>query len=539
MFPGDDQVDRLREQIEAARLAEEQLFAPDQADSGEIDPTFIRSCLYNNERGDGILFARIHRGRFVMVKSWGKNGTWMQWAGHHWQIDKTDQAHNAVEDVAQLYLGESLRLKTLIDASPPPSKDDQKQLEAERALYSRRVNKLRSVAGARNCLEWATRIGDLSLAIIGDDIDLHPWLLPCKNGVIDLRTGKFSPGRPEDYLLRAIPVEWQGIDHPCPTFDRFFDEIHLSDAALIAYLDRLFGYTLTGLTTNHFIGVFLGEGRNGKGTLFETLRYIMGDLAWNISPELLIEQKNTRSSAGPSPDLISLQGRRMVIASECDDNRRISGQQVKRLTGGDTINGRAPHDRDETNFAATWKIFFYSNYIPKGMATGFALADRLVYIEYPLKFVEDPDPADPTQRPRDPELPAKLKGEAAGILARLVRGCLAWQELGGLYPPASIRESVNQLQKTEDTFRRWFEEEDDTGRWVNIEKSDDPDAKVAFKDLYGAFSAWYADEVSETDKYRPTKRAVSLWLDKHGYVRRKPSGIATVYGIRLLIGGQP
>ncbi len=535
MHPDDDQVADLQAQIEAARLAEEQLFAPEHDESIAIDSGFIRSCLYNNERGDGILFARINRGKFVMVKSWGKNGTWLQWIGHHWQIDKKDAAHNAVEDVAQLYLHESLNLKKAIDTSS--DKAEKKRLGEERTLYLKRINKLRSVGGARNCLEWATRIGPLSLSIIGDDIDLHPWLLPCSNGVIDLRTGKFSPGRPGDYLLRAIPVEWQGIDHPCPTYDRFFDEIHLSDLDLIAYLDRLFGYTLTGLTTNHFIGVFLGEGRNGKGTLFETLRHIMGDLAWNISPELLIEQKNTRNSAGPSPDLISLQGRRMVIASECDDNRRISGQQVKRLTGGDTINARAPHDRDETNFDATWKIFFYSNYIPKGMAAGFALADRLIYVKYPLKFVENPDPADPTQRPRDPELPSKLKGEAAGILARLVRGCIAWQELGGLHPPASIKTAVDDLQKSEDTFRMFFEEEDDTGRWVNIEKVEDPEARVTFKDLYGAFSTWYHDEVSEVDKFRPTKKAVSAWLEKHGYERRKPSGIATVYGIRLIIGG--
>jgi len=536
MRPGDEQIAEMQEQLEAMRQAENMLFSDDQLQSSAIDTAFIRSCLYNNERGDGILFAKVHQGKFVMVKNWGKSGTWLQWTGHHWKIDKKDEAHNAVEAVAQLYLGESIKIKKVCE-DPKTDKEERKKLDRERNLYLKRVNKLRSVAGARNCLEWATRIGPLSLAIIGDDIDLHPWLLPCSNGVIDLRTAKFSPGRPSDYLLRAIPVEWQGIDHPCPTYDRFFDEIHLADQELIDYLDRLFGYTLTGLTTNHFIGVFLGEGRNGKGTLFETLRYIMGDLAWNISPELLIEQKNIRSSAGPSPDLISLQGRRMVIASECDDNRRISGQQVKRLTGGDTINARAPHDRDETNFDATWKIFFYSNYIPKGMASGFALADRLVYVQYPLKFVENPDPDDPTQRPRDPELPAKLKSEAAGILARLVRGCIAFQEMGGLHPPETIKAAVSQLQKSEDTFRQFFEEMVEPVLDPRDPKQLDQEARVAFKDLYGAFSTWYHDEVSEVDKYRPTKKAVSAWLEKHGYERRKPSGVATVYGIKLLIGG--
>lgn len=531
----DDDIEGMREQIEAARLAEEQLFSPNLSETEDIDSSFIRSCLYNNERGDGILFARINRGRFVMVKNWGKNGTWLQWAGHHWMIDKKDAAHNAVEEVAQLYLNESLKLKKAIEETG--DKEEAKRLGEQRKLYLKRINKLRSVGGARNCLEWATRIGDQSLSIIGDDIDLHPWLLPCRNGVIDLRTGQFSDGRPEDFLLRAVPVEWQGIDCPCPTYDRFFDEIHQNDKALTTYLDRVFGYTLTGLTTNHFIGVFLGEGRNGKGTLFETLRYIMGDLAWNISPELLIEQKNVRSSAGPSPDLISLQGRRMVIASECDANRRISGQQVKRLTGADTINARAPHDREETNFDPTWKIFFYSNNIPKGMADDFALADRLIYVQYPLKFVDKPDPTDPSQRPRDPELPAKLRNESSGILARLVRGCLVWQEMGGLHPPDSIKDAVLQLQKSESSFHQFFEEMIELVKDPEDPNKLDPEVRMLFKDLYGAFSVWYHEEFSETDKYRPSKKAVSMWLDKHGYERRKPSGNATVYGIRLKFGG--
>lgn len=552
-----DDLAAMQAKIDVARQEEESTFRPPE-ENDPFDPALVRSCLHNEERGDGILFAHLHRDKFVLVKNWGQKGAWLWWNGHHWEEDKKDLAHNAVDQVAELYHRYMLHLdpqKKDASAKIRAAEDALKQAEdnkdtpideiirlqeeknkaiaalagirGEQKKTKARIDKLRKMGGAINCLEWSHRIGEHSLSILGDDIDLHPWLLACPNGVLDLRTGRFSPGRPRDYLLRAIAVPWLGIDCPCPTWDAFFADIHLGDQEIIAYLDRLFGYALTGLTTEHFLGFFLGEGRNGKGTMFELARYIMGDLGWAISPELILEQKNARNSAGPSPDLMSLHGRRMVIASESDDHRRVSNSQVKRLTGGDTIPARAPHDRFETNITPTWKIFFYTNHIPSNIAKDYALKKRLVYLKYLLKFVDDPNQSDPYERKKDGSLPERLRAEASGILARWVRGCMQYQEMGGLFPPDKIKEDVENLAKSQDTFQMFFAEM----------IREDEDGLIPFKQLYEAFSTWYADEVGETreiEKYRPTKKAVSSWLEKRGYERRKPSGIATVYGIRII-----
>jgi hypothetical protein len=44
--------------------------------------------------------------------------------------------------------------------------------------------------------------------------DLHPWLLACLNGPVDLRTGKFGHGRPQDMITVAGPAEWKGMNEP-------------------------------------------------------------------------------------------------------------------------------------------------------------------------------------------------------------------------------------------------------------------------------------------------------------------------------------
>ncbi|MCX5876628.1 MAG: DNA primase, partial [Deltaproteobacteria bacterium] len=238
----------MRREIEAARQAEEEMLGgePTTGNGGDnVDSRFVRSCLYNNERGDGILFAAIHRDRFLQVKT---TSQWLAWGSHHWITDKTDLCHDAVEQVAAKYYEQAHDLQLQAELARNEGKvNDAKRMEAERKLYLRRVDRLRSSAGAKNCLEWAHKIGDRSLAIVGEEIDQRPMLLPCKNGVIDLKTGKRLDGRPSDYLVKAIPVEWQGLDAPRSNWERFLSEIHLDDQELVAFVRRLFGYAITGL----------------------------------------------------------------------------------------------------------------------------------------------------------------------------------------------------------------------------------------------------------------------------------------------------
>jgi len=517
-----DKLAAMRKKIAAAREAEKKLVQQQEEQATPvISDEMVAECLALNQRGDGILYAEIHKGKFVYVKS---SGMWLAWAGHHWREDKTDLSHDAVEAVAQLYLARQRDAEDLArSAEADGKKDEQDRYEKIAKSYKKRVKRLRDLHGAKACLEWAHKIGSRSLAIVGDEIDQKPWLLPCANGVIDLRTGKLRPGRPEDYLLKAVPVPWEGIDAPCPVWERFIAEIHQEDDELIGFIRRILGYAITGLVKEHFIACFVGEGRNGKGTMFETIKALMGELAWSIRPEMLLEQKNSRPSAGPSPDMVSLHGRRIVIASETDENRKISQSQLKLLTGGDTICAGSPHDKFEKNFIPTHTLFLYTNNRPRGLAADFALKKRLLYIDYPLRFVDDPQ--EPNERKRDPDLPEKLSRELPGILAWLVRGCLEWQCVG-LNPPDKIRAAVEEIEKSEDYFLQFFQE-------CCVK---DDQASVAFKDIYGRFSSWFADEVDADLKHLPNKRRISQWLDKHGFPGTKPGGVATRHGLRFKTG---
>ncbi len=516
------EIQRMRQKIDEARQIEEEILGIDEendkADESGITPRFIADCFRLNERGDSILFAKVHRNRLVYVK---KLSTWLYFAGNHWKVDEENSHINAVEEVAQYYESHAASLKDRIDElTKTDHREEAKLLSDLVNKYKARINKLRTLKGAGTCADYSHQIGKKSLRIFGEELDQKPWLLACPNAVINLATGEVVDSVPEDYLLNAVNAEWKGIDEPCPNWENFFGTIHQWDEEVMRLVHAMLGYSATGLRTEHFIGCFIGEGRNGKGTMFETLRAIFGDMGWTINPELLLEQKFNRSSAAASPDLFSLMGRRFVIASETDENARISASSVKRLTGGDTMLTRAPFEKREINFKTTHKIFIYSQYAPQGLAKDYALYKRLLFIDYPLKFIDNPK--EKHERQRDPNLPAKLEAEASGILAWLVRGALIWKAEGGLHPPAKIQARIDAQRLEDDVILSFFQD--------SLELADS-DIYVEFKSLYDKFKEHYMESTSEDTRYMPSKKKFSKWFLTHDCKPDKKGGKAIIYGV--------
>ncbi|APG45463.1 hypothetical protein [Syntrophotalea acetylenica] len=238
---------------------------------------------------------------------------------------------------------------------------------------------------------------------------------------------------------------------------------------------------------------------------------------------MILEQKTLKAPPGP-PDIISLYGRRLVVASETEQHRRISGAKVKRLTGSDTLTGRAPHDKYEVNFTPTHTLALVTNHAPKGLAADFALFRRLLYLEYPLRYVADPalearsDPQNAAiYRQRDPDLPRRLLANQPGILAWLVRGCLEWQR-DGLKPPDKLRAAAEAIRRNEDHLARFIEE---SCRRI------DNDSRLLFKLFYGKFEEWFAENVDEEKRYKPTKKSIADQLRRKGYQVENTGGRPT------------
>ena len=373
----------------------------------------MKDYCFRQEAGDAELFALMFRDRVIFVHA---EKAWYFWNGNYWERDDTREIYKRVTgDLAGEYLhaaGQALK-------AGAEKKDSEALFKRAGALMFRRR--------AENVLHLAA--GEEGMGITGNEWDTNPMLLGVNNGVIDLTTGEFRTGAPREYLRAHSPIDWRGIDCPAPIWEKFLLGI-TEDKEMVDFMQRLFGYCITGLTTDHIFPVLWGEhGFNGKGTLLETLAMVLGEeLAMPTPAETLMVKK--QYSNGTNTALMAFQGKRLVWASESKEGQRIDAGLVKNMTGGDTIVGNEKYEKQK-RFKATHKIMLITNHKPHIKADDQALLDRLLTLDFQLHFCDEPSKTN--ERKIDRDMPAKLEAEASGILAWLVRGCLDWQ-IGGFVP---------------------------------------------------------------------------------------------------------
>jgi putative DNA primase/helicase len=452
-------------------------------DNGHFKTSFVEECMSASELGDGLLFAEALRNQYLFNASAAQ---WLTWRGHSWDLDILDSHLASVETVVDKLLEVTNDIGNQIqDAVKNRQEYKRDELSKLRDRIYNRIGRYRTDKGRNNMIKFARTCRN-PLAISGEELDLNPYLLACANGVLDLRTGTFQDGRPEQLISKASPVTWKGIDEPAPMWDRFLLEIHREDQDIVDFLRRFFGYSISGVIKEHKFLILEGPGgRNGKGTMIETIAEIMGPLAAPIQSEMLLDQAHIRSSAAPSPDIMGLRGLRMVWASESDEGRRFSPSRVKWLSGGDTLTGRYPHDRYPTRFKPSHKLVLLTNSRPMAPADDYPFWERLLLVPFTLSYV-DREPIAPHERRANLDLRDQLRSEASGILAWLVRGYLEYQ-MNGLKPPKSVLEATAQYRADEDIIAPFIEEH------LTINTM----ARTSSTELYDKFSTWYQDNISK------------------------------------------
>ncbi|MBM4449059.1 MAG: hypothetical protein FJ015_07480, partial [Chloroflexi bacterium] len=130
------------------------------------------------------------------------------------------------------------------------------------------------------------------LATTSAQYDTDPWLLGCRNGILDLKTGLLRPGQPEDMITKTTGVVYEA-GATCDRWLRFLEEVFARDKTdedkpdeqqeLVDYIQRAVGYSLTGNTSEQCFFLCHGDGNNGKSVFLETLRSILGDYAQNTA----------------------------------------------------------------------------------------------------------------------------------------------------------------------------------------------------------------------------------------------------------------
>jgi len=433
----------------------------------EID--FVLDCLRDGEKGDARLYAHLFRGQCIYDHT---EKLWYEWQRHYWKPDETKHALlMASNHLAGQYMQASAELSEeaaqaekrldpdLLKKSPvdDPRIKRYEWLKATTGALIERAKALKTLRRAQAVLTYAQAY----LSITSREWDTNPWLLGTREGVLDLKTGRLCDGRPEEYLRTIIPTTWRGLDEPAPRFEQYLREVFADRPEaerdeLIAFLQRALGYGITGHVTEHiFLMLYGEEGRNGKDTLMTRLQRVLGSTVGAVSNDVILASHSKFLTPGSAkPHLCALQGKRIVWASETSKGARFDVGQVKFLTGGGDIPARQLYGRDYT-FMPSHLLILLTNHKPHADAQDSAFWDRLCPIIFTIRFVDNPTA--PHEHQKDRALGDTLDVEASGILAWLVRGCLAWQR-EGLNIPASVLLARREYRGEEDTLGHFLSE---------------------------------------------------------------------------------
>lgn len=326
---------------------------------------------------------------------------------------------------------------------------------------------------------------------------------------IDLQTGVVRESRPEDYCTKVTNVIAADQGTPAPAWEAFLKRAFAHDPELIPFLQRVLGYGLTGFTTEHVVLFAWGPGANGKSTLFNTVRWIMGTYAVVAPPDMLLM---THSDRHPC-DLAMLRGARMVFAGELSPGRAWDEAKLKMLTGGEPITARFIR-QDFFTYEPRFLLIVHGNHKPSLSCVDEAIRRRILLVP----FTQIVPPAE-----RDPDLPAKLKAEGRAILRWMIDGCFEWQRIG-LAPPRSVVQASEDYLGAEDTLGQWLDEccvIDPRVEWMPLNM------------LYASWCAW----CDANGMRRWTNKAFSQTLSERGFARHKMNSGVGFRGLRFRPGG--
>ncbi|AYN57465.1 DNA polymerase/primase [Arthrobacter phage Constance] len=348
-----------------------------------------------------------------------ERGRWLAWNGNVWEW--------------QHGTGGAAREYAKAIARALPDAGTEAQNHKRRAL---------SAKGTSDMLIQAQT--DPRITVTIDQLDAHPWELNTPGGIIDLRTGQLTPPDPTKLHTRITSCA-PDFDADTTLWQTFLNQTFPEGEGLIAYMQRLVGYSAVGEVREHLLPFAYGGGGNGKGVFLEAIKGVLGDYA-TTSPNGFLMASNY---APHTTEIARLAGQRMVICSEVNEDDKFDEAKVKALAGGDTLTARFMR-QDDFTFKPTHQLWLMGNHQPAVESGGHSFWRRLRLIPF-------------THTVPDSQMIEDLQGILArdhgpAVLAWIARGAAEYAAKG-LQEPAGVKAATEDYAHSVDTVGRFIEEE--------------------------------------------------------------------------------
>lgn len=448
-------------------------------------------------------FLELNEGRLLFTDSRG----WLYWNGVCWVADDHRAMKNAAKMSDKMLQEAQIAYKKALHAqADAKAEEDNEAMDKTAAAVKREkayldhAMRTRSDRRIKAILELAKHF----LAIDPAKLDANPAELNTPKGIINLKTGEV---RPCDKAALCTKVTACGPGSTgAEMWISFLSDVTGGDDPLMGYLQMVAGMALFGRVYEEGIVLAYGPGRNGKSTLFNALAAVLGDYAGTLDIDVLTTDRQNRGAA-----LATLRGKRLVIAGELEEGKRLSVSTLKQISSTDPITVEEKYRSPET-IIPTHTLILYSNHEPRVGSTDDGTWRRIRVAPFKTRISRG-----------IPNYGEKLVNEAGpAILAWAIQGAMMFAQNGYRLPvPEVVEEATDEYRQRENWLENFLEECCTAG----------PEARAPAGELYQMYREWAQ---RSGDYVRRDVEFVAA-MEKQGFVRKIREGRRFWLGIKKAV----
>ena len=271
------------------------------------------------------------------------------------------------------------------------------------------------------------------------------------NGDIDLETGALLSPAVSRYTMEASSVAFDPSAR-CPLWEQTVSEAFNGDTEMAAFLQRIAGYAMLGEPVEEVMFVFTGNGCNGKSTIVNAIREILGQSACTVEAETFTTTGGGAGGAGGArADLLAVFGKRFVVLPETDENARLKEATVKRMVSRDEVTARGLYKSRPESVKPSWVVGMVTNYMPLITGDDEGIHRRIAVVPFNRNFDKDPGVKKDTRRAE------KLRKEYPGILNWMLEGVKEYRRVGLAYP-AVVKSKMVETRSAMDVLGEFISE---------------------------------------------------------------------------------
>ncbi len=407
----------------------------------------IDDCIRGGQTDFGELFYKLRNETIKVVSQ--KSGAFYYWHETKliWKLSETKDALMKLiaDEIKPMLVEKGIELMKELASTIDEAQSS--SIKAYLAQVQKQITNLKSTTYLNNIVKFYINSFDIDEEFL-KHMNKRKDALPIKNGMlIDLRTGELRKRTPEDKFSFELKVSYNS-DEACKFENvlKFFKEITQNDEDMIQYYKRFWGYCLTGETSDRSLHVFWGEGKNGKSTLINICKKILGDY-YSVLDETVMTK--TVVSRGPTPELVPLAKCRVATLPESEDGEKINSKRLKTITGDDMITYRDCHC-PQTTCETQAKCIMPTNHKPKININDTAVVDRIKLVPFLARFDETPENVKYIQDIYDKHLDE--------FFTWYVLGAVEWYSGKTLTPVECMTKEKDEFINEQDTFKDFLEE---------------------------------------------------------------------------------